>query len=304
MSPHWGLHEVAPGMEKLISLLRESPLYENLAIDGKEAYDILQAIDYGRIVFDLYCPMCGHNTTWQRPAEPNQSTSAHLRGTVDYKQVDALKNTLKNLDFSCARNRTHVATFSIALFDVNMDKTTGRAATLTLQKYGQLPALADVAASELDAYKSFIDAADLRELKRAVGLATHGIGIGAFVYLRRIFERMVQEAGQRAAQGANGLDLGAFSTMRMEDKLQAVKGFVPDWMVQNRKLYSILSVGLHELTEEACREAFPAVKTGIIALLEQHAELARREERAREAAKALEKLGRSLEKRSGVRVPS
>jgi hypothetical protein len=82
--------------------------------------------------------------------------------------------------------------------------------------------------------------------------------------------------------------------MRMEDKLQAVKGFVPDWMVENRKLYSILSTGLHELSEETCAAAFPAVKQAIIALLEQHAEHIRREARAKAAQAELEKLGSSI----------
>jgi hypothetical protein len=84
--------------------------------------------------------------------------------------------------------------------------------------------------------------------------------------------------------------LETFETLRMEDKLQSVKGFVPSWMVENRKLYSILSLGLHELTDQTCLDAFPAVKLATIALLEQHAEQARREQRAKEAAVQLTKI--------------
>jgi hypothetical protein len=133
----------------------------------------------------------------------------------------------------------------------------------------------------------------IKELKRATGLAAHGVGIGSFVYLRRIFERMISEAGQRAHH-ANGLDLAVFKTLRMEDKLAAVKGFVPDWMVEHRKLYSILSVGVHELTEADCKASFPVVKNAIVVLLEQHAELIRREKRAKEAAAALMELQAAL----------
>jgi hypothetical protein len=65
-------------------------------------------------------------------------------------------------------------------------------------------------------------------------------------------------------------------------------------MVQNRKLYGILSRGLHELSEATCRQAFAAVKQATIALLEQHAEAAQKKKRAAQAAIELERLAQAL----------
>jgi hypothetical protein len=201
---------------------------------------------------------------------------------------------MRHLDFRCARAPGHLAHFDIL---VDLTETSGGDRSIRLRKIGQWPSLADIAASGIDEYRAFIAPADLAELKRAVGLAAHGIGIGSFVYLRRIFERLVNEAAERAVAADKTFDRAAFVTLRMEDKLQAVKDYIPDWMVENRKLYSILSLGLHDLSEDACKAAFPAVKQAILALLEQHAEEARRKARAKEATDALTQLGASLAKK-------
>lgn len=282
-------------MDTFIKLLRDDPLYTSLVVESKDAFMVLHQIEYGKIVFDTYCPGCTQSTTWRNRAAPSSMTASGIPDWLTRPTHVTLENYLSYLVLNCARNPSHTAHFCLQTSDPQYDPTNlNRIRCITFQKFGQLPALADIAASELDEYKGLVEEGDLRELKRATGLAAHGIGIGSFVYLRRIFERMVLEAGERAHE-ANGLDIAAFSTMRMEDKLQAIKGFVPDWMVENRKLYSILSLGLHELTEAACQTAFPAVKAAILSLLEQHAEAVRREQRAREAAAALTSLQQALE---------
>lgn len=282
-------------MDAFIKLLRDDALYTSLVVESKEAFTILNRIEFRAITFDTYCPGCAQWTTWRnRGGHTNETGSRSANGALTRQTLSVLEEYLSHLALDCARNSSHTAHFCLEISDVEYAPNNPSVVRcFTLQKFGQLPALADVAASDLDEYKDLIEEADLRELKRATGLAAHGIGIGSFVYLRRIFERMVEEAAERANK-ANGLDLGTFSTMRMEDKLQAVKGFVPDWMVENRKLYSILSLGLHELTEASCQTAFPAVKAAIISLLEQHAEAVRRERRAQQAATALTDLQRAL----------
>lgn len=159
-----------------------------------------------------------------------------------------------------------------------------------IEKYGQLPSVADIAQGELKEYGNLADPEDMRELRRAVGLAASGIGIGSFVYLRRIFERLVNAAADEAKVADPSFDREAFRRLRMEDKLGEVKAYIPEWMVQNRKLYGVISVGIHELTEEHCKAVFPVVKDAVLALIEQHAEKKKRERRARDAAAALNRL--------------
>lgn len=59
-------------------------------------------------------------------------------------------------------------------------------------KIGQFPSVADLVILEIVKYKSVLSK-QYREFSKAVGLFVHGIGIGSFVYLRRIIENLVYE---------------------------------------------------------------------------------------------------------------
>ena len=105
------------------------------------------------------------------------------------------------------------------------------------------------------------------EFHKAVGLAAHGIGVGSFVYLRRVFERLVW-GRFREFQVQEGWDEAGFQRMRMEDKIDLLKGHLPDFLVQNRKVYAILSLGIHELEEHVCLGFFDVMKDAIVMILE------------------------------------
>ena len=63
--------------------------------------------------------------------------------------------------------------------------------TLVLTKVGQYPSLADMQNFELRKYQKVLKE-NYRELTKAVGLFASGIGIGAFVYLRRVYEQLCE----------------------------------------------------------------------------------------------------------------
>lgn len=67
-----------------------------------------------------------------------------------------------------------------------------------LKKIGQFPSVADLIFPELKEYRKVMTEEDGKEFKRAVGLFASGIGIGSFVYLRRIFECIILTASQKA----------------------------------------------------------------------------------------------------------
>ncbi len=48
-----------------------------------------------------------------------------------------------------------------------------------------------------------------------------------------------------------------------------LKKYLPELIVTNRKLYSVLSIGIHRLTEELCDQVFEPVRNGIYAMLEE-----------------------------------
>jgi len=53
--------------------------------------------------------------------------------------------------------------------------------------------MADIAIDEMrQKYRLVLRGDNWAELYKAVGLAAHGEGIGSFVYLRRVFERLIR----------------------------------------------------------------------------------------------------------------
>ncbi|WP_122268899.1 hypothetical protein [Pseudomonas syringae group genomosp. 3] len=96
----------------------------------------------------------------------------------------------------------------------------------------------------------------------------HGVGVGSFVYLRRIFEHLV-DAAYQIAKSDNGWDDEAYRNGRMAERIQLLEGDLPEFLVENRSMYKILSQGVHELTENECLAAVPVVKMGIELVLDE-----------------------------------
>jgi hypothetical protein len=91
------------------------------------------------------------------------------------------------------------------------------------QKIGQFPSLADTANDAAKLYSKVMEDEDRRELSRAVGLAAHGVGIGSFVYLRRVFERLIDRRFK-----ASGLAEDGYNGLRMDEKIQFLRDH-PFW---------------------------------------------------------------------------
>jgi hypothetical protein len=73
---------------------------------------------------------------------------------------------------------------------------------------------------------------------------------------------------------------------------------LPEAVVENAPLYSILSKGIHDLSENECNAHFPVVLAGIQSVLEERlAERARRE-KAENAKKAVAVLKQRLDRES------
>lgn len=154
----------------------------------------------------------------------------------------------------------------------------------SLLKFGQYPSLADMAIGELGPLRKTLHADDARELARAIGLAAHGVGIGSFVYLRRVFEHLIQK---RYQQFSTEIDADEFQRARMVEKIALLRNHLPAFMVENRSIYGILSKGVHTLSDDICKEAFPLMRDSIMMILDEDA-------RAEEDRRRREELGKSL----------
>ena len=75
-----------------------------------------------------------------------------------------------------------------------------------------------------------------------------------------------------------------------------MKDFLPAFILQHPELYSILSVGVHELTEEECLKSFDALKNGILVIAEEKQYEIQREKRFKEASLAIKTVSNEIKK--------
>jgi len=129
----------------------------------------------------------------------------------------------------------------------------------------------------------------VKELSRAIGLSAHGVGIGAHVYLRRIFESLVEEAHQ-GASGESGWDEGKYQQSRMAERIKLLRSHLPSFLGANPRLYAILSKGLHELSEQECLSNFDALKLAIEVILDEKLKQRDAEIKSEAARKAIARI--------------
>lgn len=243
------------------------PLYKAFALEGQSFF----ALEYFKGTIDCYCEGCGRHSVFT--CKQNS-----------YQNSDTTRNYVFVQWFTCSRVGQHKVFF---IFWVHEG---------LLQKIGQYPSLADLATPDLQKYRKALGNERYRELTRAVGLASHGVGIGAFVYLRRIFESLIEQA-HLGAKGGPEWNEDPFQAGRMDEKIAMLSAHLPPFLVENRSLYGILSKGIHTLTEDECLNAFPIVKLGIELILDEELERISRQEKVQLAKKDISVLS-ALIKRS------
>lgn len=143
---------------------------------------------------------------------------------------------------------------------------------LTLSKVGQYPSVADIHIGQVHKYDKVLPRDKMREFTKAIGLAANGVGIGSFVYLRRIFEHLVFEAKNIAKANIPEFNEAEFTSARMNERIQMLSDYLPDFLVEHHNIYSILSKGIHELSEEECKQYFTVLKESIEIILDEKLE--------------------------------
>jgi hypothetical protein len=123
-------------------------------------------------------------------------------------------------------------------------------------------------------------------------LAAHGIGAGSLVYLRRVFEGIL-EKHRKASEEAGDL-IADYKDMHVDERIKALEARLPSILVENRKVYGILSKGVHELDEAMCLELFPIVSDAIFMILHKDEEAAADLQRQAELKKRLDDVARKL----------
>ena len=185
---------------------------------------------------------------------------------------------LIEIEYRCTRNESH--SYHIYYFKSGNFFT----------KVGQFPSVADFQIPQAEKYRKILGEEEYKELTRGIGLAAHGVGIGSFVYLRRIFENLIEEAHVQEQAGNKNFSNDEYFKARMDDKIKKVKAYLPEFLVENRSLYAILSTGIHGLTEDECLQYFETVKIGIEQILDEKIIQKEKTDKAIKAREAIQKV--------------
>lgn len=291
------------GENAFVCFLQKSGLYDAMNITEENISDLIELLD-GQVRISCYCTECreervfsiepctyftevGESLVERKLADEVQFLQNNIYGTnSDYRkenggewnwknwQIDEITRILV-LKFICSMNSEHHLDF-VVLTDKD-----------SFRKIGQFPSVADLTFPELEVYKKVIDVDDRRELGRAIGLFASGIGAGSYVYLRRIFERLLVRAKIVAG---TAIDEEEFNRARVDEKITLLANYLPQTLTSNPTLYGVLSKGIHELSEEKCLEYFPVLKECIFMILDEWEEKRKKEEKEKAINSALSKI--------------
>lgn len=165
-----------------------------------------------------------------------------------------------------------------------------------LIKIGTFPSLRDFHKDDIKKYNKVLTEQQRTELITAIMIANNGVGIGSYVYLRRIFEGIVFEEAKNAIK--DGLVTEEeFNTKRMDEKIVVIKDYLPAFLYNHHKeLYGILSLGVYQLDEDACLGFFSVLYDCILLILDDRLAQKEREETTKKAAASLSKIAAAIKK--------
>ena len=275
-----------PSAPSYHDLLLGESLYTTRTID-KEWEDWLHRLWFGKFQFDAHCVGCKKPSTFR-------TDDGDPTATVEAAMLPGIHSRTLN----CQRyGHQYAFFFNIALNFPDLppgEKLKVEDVTKSLTKIGQIPSIQDVAGADLRPFRSVLENDDYVELNKATGLFSHGIGIGSFVYLRRIFERMIV-SHKNDFESANG-PVQNWDALRMDERINVLRTELPRALVDNRATYGILSKGIHELSEKQCLLFFPVVRSAIIRMLQQTLDARQQRLREEELQKELNRIGDKLRK--------
>lgn len=257
------------------ALLLESGLYREYDLNGDFLY-IKRMYEGPGLQFDAPCVYCRQTSTFR------QYVSARGGGSRSPTPKDGywLEPRVFCLEFRCQRELKHAYHY---VFRVERQAIT---------KIGQSPSLATIASFETARFRNVLQKNYRRELSSAIGLFAHGIGVGSFVYLRRIFEHLLVETAE-TARSAGDLPSG-FESMRLLGKVRALAPHLPNEVVETAGTYGLLSAGIHELSEKQCLSLFPIMRASIEMILDAHLAARKRAEHKQELKRALTEAERQV----------
>lgn len=255
--------------------LLEEGLYSRVEYDGRSGRMWQKVLRKFNGTVDAYCPGCKREAPFKGMPHADIKEEEKREGVIGLSPTfrgdrvpAAWSQSLFEVSLRCTRQFGHQMHFYFA-WTVEDEDDRG-----VLQKIGQFPSFADLSFPETKRFVAVLGEKRCAEYRKGLGLFSHGANIGAFVYLRRVFEGLVEEAHKSEFIQENW-DEAAYKAERMDGRIKMLAHRLPAVLVENSVVYAILSKGVHELSEDECGTYFETVHQGIELMLSE--EVSRRE---------------------------
>lgn len=277
---------------------------ESLVLDEKELKRLYGVLDINKTSIDSYCVFCEKEypfdvSFWSSESRYIRSFDAshsvvsfgeevfidtskfkgsNLPGSVDNSQLYDFHIVYLTYELKCNKHNSHIYQMYIVLFI-----TSGK---VTIRKIGQFPSKIDIWGFDFEKYKSQLNKFDAYpDFKKAELCMSDKLFAGAFTYLRRVFEKMLNSY----------CDDSELLNKRTEEKIEACKGrFDPRVKSLLKNLYGILSAGIHQLSDEQSEEYYIDLRTVIELQLEYIKELNDREEQTKKLKDRIDKISNDI----------
>ena len=264
--------------KKLEEIFTNTPPYKKIEIPINEYLSIWD-LDK-KISIDDYCENCGaekvfvcHSNTQLEHIKAHAKNSNHLPYTDSniikkhfINSINANYDNTTIFKFVCAKcGEIHY--FSV-LFESDF-----------MVKYGQYPSYSTQNVKKVEKYKNLISKY-YPELKKSLNAYSQGMGVASFVYLRRILEWLLEEKCLDDEKPLKFVD--------KLDKVEKREKIIPDDFSEiKNQIYSVLSKGVHEYSEEECLDMYDVVFFVIESILENELNKKERKRRINEVKKSI-----------------
>lgn len=278
----WKPKQIEPG--ELLDRLFHMPLYERVDLSGSEddANSVIRAMRLNVFKFDAYCPACSRSTTWVAVVDKELERRSMIEratpveGAPSGRPAPMYRPSSYLEDFTirliCSRDQLHQAKlyFSFegpspmeSLSEQLGAATAVRVTPWVVIKVGQWPSLTDFQRGDLSEFEDGMTKQQRNEFVRAINCTAHGFNVAACVYYRRVFESVLLGARDQYMLQNGMNDWPEFNNGRMDEKIRLLRDHLPKFMSEHPQLYAVLSIGVHELTEEKCAAELPMLRKAI-----------------------------------------
>ncbi|SFU49019.1 hypothetical protein SAMN05216480_10536 [Pustulibacterium marinum] len=286
--------------EKLFQKVFNSSLYRKNYIIMHEIDEILHTLFYNKNGYvknynslEFYCPYCKTDSTFIPNDIPIKNTvksviEEYYEYLHDVKTTNSGFNEKKPNPFEFMKKLSNeeevfIRTFSCARTNGKEDRHTLIYCLKIIEDsiviIGRYPSIADTSL-DFKKYKK-IDKSLPSEFNLATGLHSHGVGAGAYVYLRRILEKYIIYPKLNEEQK---------KLQFFKEKLQAIKDQLPKLLVETPEMYSVLSLGIHELSEEECKKYYKPLESAILFILNEELSNIEQKERMSQVQNEIKKI--------------